>query len=114
MTYDCLALSLRTPGRFDCTAFVIAIQKVLWDKIGCDRKETGVMSYTCTPDGGPDEHPFTFQRIQMYIRVESGKVPMQQFRVALERYLAETLKLDPTVAYVGDLKASPDVLRSEL
>ena len=113
MTYDCLDLRLRTPGHFNCAAFVMAIQKVLWEKCGCDKMQTGVMSYQITPDGGV-ESPFAYQQIQMVIRAETGKVPIAKFTESVRRYLLETLHLDVAQCYVADLKVSPDVLRSEL
>ena len=113
MTYDCLELTLRTPGRFDTFAFTTAITKAVRERFGCDGS-CGVTSYTLTPDGGiSDGHPFAFQRVEIRIRSERGKVNVTELRGGLERYLAQTLKLDPTACYVADLRVSPDVLRSE-
>lgn len=114
MPYDVITIQMRTPAAFNTYAFTTAIQRLLWDKIGCDRATTGVLCYNTEPDPREGASIFAFIRVEILVRAEAGKVPMKRFSESLEKYLRDTVKYTVEQAWIVDVTTANDVHRSEL
>ncbi len=112
MPYDCITVKLRVPARFDTTAFVTAVDRLLWVKLGMDKTQTGLGCFYREP--AIVEPIFSAYDIQATIRVEPGKLSEQKVWNSVQAYLTTNCGFTKEEAYVRDVRITNDIHRTEL
>ena len=112
MSYDCITVKLRVPVRFNFTAFTTAVDRLLWDKLGMDKTQTGLLCGHFEP--AIVEPMFTANDVQVTIRVEPGKLSEQKAWQSIQQYLTQNCGFTPEEGYVRDVSMKNDIHRTEL
>ncbi len=112
MPYDCITVKLRVPARFDTTAFTTAVDRLLWDKLGMDKTQTGLGCFYKEP--AIVDPMFSAYDIEASIRVEPGKLSEQKCWQSIQAYLTQRCGFTVEEGYVKDVRVTNDVHRTEL
>lgn len=113
MPYVWMTVKLRTPPRFDDYAFRQALSRLLWNKLGCDPKQTGCMCGDIKPATFGD-HEILSNDVSATIRLEAGKLSEQKLWEAVTKYLQQNAGFAPEEAFVRDITTENDIDHTEL